>query len=95
MSIWTSFSRKLIFCTALLIPIEPSDVEGILYCSSDEEDMMYCSVLVCCIGQLGLRPVSLLARELQTDCDQKFVRSDFTQVESMIRDRNDFVRASL
>ena len=92
MSIWTSFSRKLIFCTALLI----RDVEGILYCSSDEEDMTYCSMLeVSCIGRLGLGPASLLARELQTDCDQKFVCGDFTQVESTIGARDDFVRASV
>ena len=36
--IWTSFSRKLIFCTALLIRIVSANVEGILYCSSVEED---------------------------------------------------------
>ena len=31
-----------------IIRIVSVDVEGILHCSSVEEDMMYCSVLVCC-----------------------------------------------
>ena len=56
---------------------------------------------MCVLFDVGLlywpvRPIRacLLAQVLQTDCNQKFVRSDFTQVES-IGARDDFIRASL
>ena len=107
MRLWTLFSRKRIFFTALLISIESSDVEGMFYCSdvegmlycSDVEGMLYCSDvegMLYCSDVEGMLywPVSPRATQ-QTVIKSLSANSDFTQVESTIRARDDFVWASV